>query len=310
MAIFFLVVLVTGLLAIVGPAPMAASVVEMSSLVTSRTSDMRPPWAAPKMAEMPVLSNSEFPARADSKVEILPDVATEAHEHETMTVSDSALVPEISSTASIEELVPEEVHAQAEQVDHDVFAASETLAEEALDGEDVANEATQSQTPAMAVSSDSPSTFEVVDSMSVESVEAEPVEDQTILERGDEFEIEAEVSVALKEIGIEVASVPVAPEDVEVEMTSIAVAPEDVEIEVASALIDPIDVEVDVTSGPLEEEDNLVASSDPQIEQVEKSAPQSFLRESPAFCSLVGEKDNEGNDRSMASSPSNVGQVH
>ncbi|GAB7327313.1 hypothetical protein MBLNU13_g11192t1 [Cladosporium sp. NU13] len=294
MAIFFLVVLVTGLLAIVGPAPMAASVVGMSALVTSKTSNMGLPWVAPKTNEKPVLSIPEVPARGQSELEVFSNVGTEAQDSDTVTVSDSAVVSKDSSSASIDELGPDDAHAHAEHVDDEIIAAPEAPAEQAFDGEDVADEATQPQIPEMVVSSDSPADSEVTESTSVESVQAEQAEDH-IFEQSDEVEIEM--------------GAPVAPEYVEVGVPSIPVEPEDVEIEVANTPVDPIDVEIEVTSSPTEEEDSFVAPDSPKIQQIEKSAPQPFLSESPAVYSLVDE-DGEGNDEPVASSPSHVGQMH
>jgi hypothetical protein len=307
MAMFFLVVLVTGLLAIVGPAPMAASVVEMSTLVTSKTSNMGLPWVAPKMVESPVLGTSEVPASAESEVEVLPHVATGAHEHDTMTVSDSALIPEVSSSASAEEPVPENEHAHAEQVDHDIFAAPETLVEQAVDGEAVADEVAQPQTPDVGVSSDSPATVEGAESPSIESVQADQAEDQNILGQSDEVEIETEVPVAPEHVEIESTSIPVASEDIEA--NSVPVAVEDAEVQVASIPVAPEEVEIEVTSSPMEKEE-VVTTELPHVEQVEKCAPQSFLSGSPAFCSLIDEEDNEGNDSPITSSPSHDGQMH
>lgn len=295
MAIFFLILLVTGLLAIVGPAPMTASVVEVSALVTSRASSMRLPWVAPKTNEKPVLSIPGVPAHGESGFEVFSDVATEAQDLDTVTVSDSAVVSENSSSASTEELVPEDAHAHADQVEDEIAAASETLAEQALDGEDVADEAAKPRTPEMIVPSDSPTILEGTESTSVESVQEEQAEDQSSFEQSDEVEIETEA--------------PVAPEHVDVEVTSVPVDPEVVEFEVASVNVAPVHVEIDVTSTPTEEEDSFVAPDLPKIEQVEESAPQSFLFESPAFCGLVDE-DGKGNDESMASSPSHVGEMH
>jgi hypothetical protein len=254
MAIFFLVVLVTGLLAIVGPAPMAASVVEMSALVASKTSNMGLPWVAAKAIGKPVLSISEVVGRAESGIDVLSDVATEAHEFDTVTVSDSAFMSEASSSVSIEELLPEEAHAGAEQVDHEIVAAPETLPEEALGGEDVADEASQPQTPEMVVSSDSPNGFEGMESTSVESVQAEQTEEQKILEQSDEVETETEAPVAPEQVAVGGPSIPVAPEHVEIEVASVPVNPEDVEIEVASAPVDPIDIEIEVASSQTEED--------------------------------------------------------
>ena len=309
MAIFFLVVLVTGLLAILGPAPMAASMVEMSTLVTSKASDMGLFWATPKTTEGPVLSSSEVTMHAESEIETLSDVATEAHEFDTVTVSDSAVVSEDPSSASIEELVSEDTHVHAEQVDHEIIAASETLSEQALNGEDVADEALQPQTPEIAVSSDSPAILEETQSTSAENVQVEQADDQNILEKSDEVEIETEAPVDSEYVEIDMTSSPVTPEDVNIELASTSVASEDVEIEVASVPVASVDVEVEVPSSPMKEEDSFVASDSPQIELVDKSAPHSFLSESPAFCSLVDEV-NEGNDEPVASSPSHVGQVH
>jgi hypothetical protein len=295
MAIFFLSLLVTGLLVIVGPAPMTASVVEVSALVTSRASNMRLPWVAPKTNEKPVLSIPGFPAHGESEFEVFSDVATEAQDLDTVTVSDSSVVSENSSSALTEELVPEDAHAHADQVKDEIAAASETLAEQALDGEDVADEAAKPRTPEMIVPSDSPTILEGTESTSVESVQKEQAEDQSSFEQSDEVEIETEA--------------PVAPENVEIEVASVPVDPEVVEIEVASVNVAPVHVEVDVTNTPTEEEASFVAPDSPKIEHVENSAPQSFLFESPAFCSLVDE-DGKGNDESMASSPSHVGEMH
>jgi len=321
MAIFFLVVLVTGLLAIVGPAPMAASVVEMSALITSKTSSMGLPWVAPKAIEKPVLSISEVAGRAESGIDVLTDVATEAHEFDTVTVSDSAVMSEGSSSASIEELVPEEAHVGAEQGDHEIVAALETLPEEAHGGEDVADEASQPQTPEMVVSSDSPNGFEGMESTSVESVQAEQTEEQKILEQSDEVETETEALIAPEHVNTEDQNIlkqgdkvkvameaPVAREHDEIEVASIAVDPDHVEIEVAGVPLAPVDIEIKVASSQTEE-DSFVAPDSPKIEQVEKSAPQPFLSDSPAVCSLVDE-DGEGNDESVASNPSHVRQMH
>jgi len=326
MAMFFLIVLVTGLLAIVGPAPMAASVVEMSTHVTSKASNMGLPWVAPKTVESPVLSISEVPASAESEVEVLSHVATGAHdEHDKMTVSHSTLTPEVSSSASIEELVPEDAHAHSEQVDHDIFAAPETLAEQALDGEDVADAPTQPQTPEMVISSDSPAILEEIQSTSAERVQAEQAEDQNVLEQSDEVEVKPEGLVAPEHAEIKLTSIPVASEDVEIEANSVPVAveevevevqaasipaaPEEVEIEVASVPVIADDVEIDVASMPTDE-DSLVAPEPLQIEEFEKCAPQSFLAGSPASCSLNDDEVNEGNDSPVASSPSHDGQMH
>lgn len=308
MAIFFLVVLVTGLLAILGPAPMAASMVEMSTLVTSKASDMGLLWATPKTTEGPVLSSSEVPMHAESEIETLSHVATEAHEFDTVTVSDSAVVSEDPSSASIEELVSEDTHVHAEQVDHEIIAASETLSEQALNGEDVADETLQPQTPEIVVSSDSPAILEETQSTSAKNVQVEQADDQNILEKSDEVEIETEAPVDSEYLEIDMTSSPVTPEDVNIELASTSVASEDVEIEEASVPVAPVDVEVEVPSSPMKEEDSSVAPDSPQIELVDKSAPHSFLSESPAFCSLVDEVK-EGNDEPVASSPSHVGQV-
>ena len=291
MAIFFLVVLITGLMAIVGPAPMAASVVEMSALITSKTSDKDLPWAMPKTVERPVLSSSDVPAYAKFELEILSDAATEAHELDTVTVSDPAIFSEHSSSVSIEELVQEDPHTQAEQINHGIVALPETLAEQAVDGEDVADEATQPQSPEMVASSEPTADSGRTESTSVESVQPEQSKDQIILEKSDKVGIETEA--------------PVAREYVEMDMTSPSVTLEHVDVEMTSITVAPIDVEVEVTSNFMEE-----APDSPQIEQGEKSAPQSFLSGSPALCSLVDEEDDENNDRFMASSPSHVGQMH
>lgn len=294
MAIFFLVVLITGLLATVGPAPMAASVVEMSTRVTSKTSNMGLPWLTPETIQSPVLSISEVPAQADSEIEIISNVALEAHEVDTITSSVSPVMSEDSNSASIEESVPENAHAHTEQVDDEIVAAPEFPAEQRFDGEDAADEATQPEAPEIVAPSDSPADFEVTESTSVKSVQAEQAKGQ-IFEQSDKVEIKMEV--------------PVAPEHVDVEVASVLVDPEVVEIEEASVPVAPEDFEIKVTSSPTEEADSFVAPDPPSIEQVEKSAPKSFMSESPAVCSLVDE-DGEGNDESMASSLSHVGEMH
>ena len=127
--------------------------------------------------------------------------------------------------------------------------------------------------------------------------------------------VEEAVRLALEQLGrtrdeVEIETeAPVAPEHVEIEVASVPVDPEVVEIEVASVNVAPVHVEIDVTSTPTEEEDSFVAPDSPKIEQVEKSAPQSFLFDSPAFYSPFDE-DGKGNDESMASSPSHVGEMH
>jgi hypothetical protein len=310
MAIFFLVVLVTGLLAIVGPAPMAASVVELSTFVTTKTSSIGLPWATPKMVEMPVPSISEVPARAESEVKVLPDVATEAHDLDAVTVSESAPMSGSSSSASAEEFISEDAHANGEQVDHDVTAATETRAEQALEGGDVVDGATQPQTPEMAVSSDSPATSEVMDSTNVEGVQAEQAEDENIVEPSGQVEIETEVPVATEHVEVELTGIPVAPQDVEVEAANVPVAVEDVEVQVARIPIAPEQFEIEVASSPMEVEDSLVAPDSPQTEQLEKCEAQSFFYGGPASCTLVDEEENECNDKSMTSSPSQDGQLH
>jgi hypothetical protein len=310
MVIFFLVVLVTGLLAIVGPAPMAASVVQLSTLVASKASNMDLPWDTPKTIEMPVLSIPEVPVQPESALEVLPDFLTEAHDVDTVTVSESAPVSEGSSSVSTEEPIPEDARANPEQVDHDVTAAPETLAEQALGGEDVTNEATQLQTTEMVVSSDSPATSEVVDSTHVEGVQAEQAEDENIVEQSGEVEIETEVPVAPEHVEVELTDVPVAPQDVEVKADNVPVAVEDVEVQVASIPIAPEEVEIEVASSPMELEDSLVAPDPPQIEQFEKCEAQSFFYGGPASCALVDEEDNESNEKSMTPSPSHDGQMH
>lgn len=294
MAIFFLVVLVTGLLATVGPAPMAASVVEMSTRVTSKTSNMGLPWLTPETIQSPVLSISEVPAQAETDIEIISNVATEAHEVDTIASSVSPVVSEDSNSASIEESVPENAHAHTEQVDDEIVAAPESPAEQRFDDEDAADEATQPEAPEMVVPSDLPADFEVTESTSVKSVQAEQAEGQ-IFERSDKVEIKM--------------GAPVAPEDVDIGVASVLVDPEVVEIEEASVPVAPEDFEIKVTSSPTEEADSSAAPNPPSIEQVEKSAPQSFISESSSVCSLVDE-DGEGNDESMASSPSHVGDMH
>jgi hypothetical protein len=296
MVIFFLVVLFTGLLAIVGPGPMATSVVEFSTLITSKTSNMGLPWVTPKTTEKPVLSISEVPVRAESALEVLPEVTTGAHDFDTVTVSGSAPVSETSNSSSTEELVPEDAHMSVEQVDHDVTAAPETLGKQAIGGEDVTNEATQLQTPEMVVSSDSPTTSEVMESTNFEGVQAEQAEDENIVEQSGEVEIETEV--------------PVIPEDVEVETDDVPVAVEDVEVQVASIPIAPEQVEIEVASSPTEVADSLVAPDSPHIEQFEKCEAQSFFNGGPASCTLVDEEDNKSNEKSMTSSPSHDGQMH
>lgn len=313
MAVFFLIVLVTGLLAIVGPAPMAASAVEMSTLATSKTSNMGLTWNAPKAAvhEAPVLS---IPARGESEIEVPSEVATEVHDLDAVTVSESAAMSEDASSASTEDLIPEDADANAEQVDQGIVAEPETLAEQTLDDEDVADPAALTQTPEMVVSSDS---------TSVEGAQAEPVEDQSIPEQSDEVEIKTKVNVAPEDV--EISNIPVAAEDVEIEITSVSDVPEDVEVELEkvpivpevveveakSDSIAPEDVEIEMTSGPMEhEEDSVVAPVTPQIEHLGKCAPQSSLSGSQALCSLVDEESEEGNNSPMASNPSHVGQMH
>jgi hypothetical protein len=310
MALFFLVVLVTGLLAIVGPAPMAASVVEMSTLVTSKTSSVSLPWGTPKTIEIPVLSISEAPARPGREIEVLSNVATEAHDFDSVTVSDSALLSEGPSPASPEEFVPEHAHAHTEQLDHDVVAAPETLAKQALDGEDVVGEAMQSQTPGEVVSSDSPATFEETESTGVKSALAEQAGDQNVLEQSDEVELETEVPVAPEHAEVELTSIPVVQGDLETEVASAPVASEDVDVEVKSLPIVLEDVEIEMTSSLKEEEDSFLALKAPQTEQFGKCEPQSFFYGGPASCTLVDEEDNESNDKSMTSSPSHDGQLH
>lgn len=274
MAMFFLVVVATGLPAIVGPAPLTAAVTEMSVLVTSKVTNTGLTWNAPKaiVHETPVLSISSVPARGENGNEAPSEVATEAHDFDTVTVSDSAHMSEYTSSALPEEPIPEDAHAHAEQVGHDIFAAQETLAEEAPGGEDVADEAAQPEVSEVVVSSDSPSTPEVMDSMSVESVQAEEAEDQNVLEQSDEVEIE---------------TTPVAPEHVETELTSIPVVPQDVETEVTSLLVAPEDIEIEVGSIPMEKTESFVTPDSPQIEQVEKCAPKSLFPGSPASCSMI-----------------------
>jgi hypothetical protein len=308
MAMFFLVVLATGLLAIVGPAPTAAFVVEISTLVTSKTSSMGFPWGTPKTVDLPVLSIPEVHVQAESALEVLPDFVTEAHDVDTVTVSESAPVSGGSSSAASEGPIPGDAHANAKEVDHDVTAAPETPGEQALDGEDVADEATQPQTPEMVVSSDSPAAVEVME-YGVEGLQVEQVEDQDTLEQSNEVEIQTEVPGAPESVEVEMANIPVASENLEIEASSVPVAVEDVEAQVASSPITSEEVEMDVASSPTEE-DSLVAPDSPQIEQFEKCEPQSFFYGGPASCTLVDEEEIESNDKSMTSSLSHDGQMH
>lgn len=284
MAVFLLVLFISGMLSIVGPATMSTCVTEMSTLVVSQTAHI---WHSQGVVEgtahsNPVLSISDVSSR-DEYVAEVPTDATGARDLDTVTVSESAPVSFDADSVGAEEPVPEQAQPDAENLDNSPLAKSESPAEQESGGENMADAAEELHAPNMEIPSDPLSTFEETDSAGVEVIQAKHVEDQHALQQGDHVKVETEVLSALEEALS--ASVEGIQTERVVESQSILQQSDDFEVE-TEILLAPENVEIEVDSDSVATDDDGVAMSDPpQFEQVEKCLPYSI---SPASCSLDG----------------------
>jgi hypothetical protein len=213
MAVFFLLVLFSGLLLAVEPATISSGIAEVSIVVMSKASNMGLVQDVP----VAVVHNNavsdvlQAPAQIQTEVESTFDAVTKAHDDDTVKVSHSALVD--TPLVSTQDHNPEELQASTEQLDIDQLAEPETLREEEFQGGNMVDEdeATQLEAPEEMISSASFSAFEETDRATVESVQAEADEDSSPLNQNKNTELEAEI--------------PLVPEVVEIEMDSTSVTP-------------------------------------------------------------------------------------
>ena len=295
MAMFFLVVLVTGLLAIVGIAPMTAAVTEISAHVMFKTGNLGLHQEAARSMEQTVLSVSETPAPVASEFKVPLDIATGASDVDTVTVSDSMRVSGDAGSAWTKELSSEDAHVHAETVNHGILEEPESSTKQAFGDEAMVVEATQPLTPDMVVSPESLSDHELTDTSSADSVQVEQAEDQSVFEKSEEVESKTET--------------PSTPEDVDIEVAS---NPKQKDYDSFVALDLPQTVHVDkcvahsflsdspALCGLSDEDDEVngspIASSLSRVEQARQAAPYSVLSEHLAVCKL----DNEIVDASNA----------
>jgi hypothetical protein len=213
MAVFFLLVLVSGLLLAVEPATISSGIAEVSIVVMSKASNMGLVQDVP----VAVVHNDavsdvlQAPAQTQIEVESTFDAVTKAHDDDTVKVSHSALVD--TPLVSTQDHNPEELQASTEQLDIDQLAEPETLREEEFQGGNMVDEdeVTQLEAPEEVISSASFSAFEETDRATVESVQVEADEDSSPLNQNKNTELEAEI--------------PLVPEVVEIEMDSTSVTP-------------------------------------------------------------------------------------
>jgi hypothetical protein len=288
MAMFFLVLLTTGLLAIMGPAPMAAAVTDVSALVTAKTANVGLPWGAPSATEHHILSTSEIPTRADSEAEVPSETFAEA-DTDMVTVSDSVLKSEGISSAWTEERPLKDAHAHAEQVAHHISKGSETLTEQMPDSENMASEVARPQTPDMVVSLDSSSDLGVADPSSVDSRQAEQGAGQNTFEQS-EVEDQPKVPSAPANVDITLASGPREKGDDSIVASG---SPRIEQLEscwpqslfsVNSAFCGLVDEEDDDQVN-----ESFTASSSSHVGQMHQSSPYSLLFEHLAVCKLDDE---------------------
>lgn len=282
MAMFFLVLFISGMSSIVGPATMSASVTEMSALVVSQTAHI---WHSQGVVEEiahsnPVLSISDV-SSGDENVAELPSDATGARDVDTVTMSGSAPISVNAGSVGTEEPIPEQAQADAENLDHSPLSKSETPAEQESGGENMTDAAEELHVPDIEIPSDPPSAFEETDSAGVEDIQAKHVEDQHTVEQSDHVKVETEVLPALEE------AISASVEDVQTEHVfddqSMLQQGDDFEVE-TEILLAPENLEIEVDRDSVATDDDGVTMSDlSQFEQVDKCLPYSI---GPAWCSL------------------------
>jgi hypothetical protein len=208
MAVFFLVVLVSGLLLAVEPATISSGIAEVSSVVMSKTANMGLVQDVPVVSVLDdaVSDVVEASAQIQTEFKSVLEAVTEAHDYDTVTVSDSALETEDDILGSTQVHDPERLQASSEQLDVDQLAEPETLREEEVESGDIVdeNEAIQLEAPEEAISSASISAFEQTDRVTVESVQAEADEDSLSVNQSKDVELKAEISLALEVLEIEI----------------------------------------------------------------------------------------------------------
>jgi hypothetical protein len=213
MAVFFLLVLVSGLLLAVEPATISSGIAEVSIVVMSKASNVGLVQDVP----VAVVHNNavsdvlQAPAQIQIEVESTFDAVTKAHDDDRVKVPHSGLVD--TPLVSTQDHNPEELQASTEQLDIDQLAEPETLREEEFQSGNMIDEdeATQLEALEEVISSASFSAFEETDRATVESVQAEADEDSSPLNQNKNTELEAEI--------------PLVPEVVETEMDSTSVTP-------------------------------------------------------------------------------------
>jgi hypothetical protein len=254
MAVFFLVLLVSGLLLAVEPATISSGIAQVSTVVISKAANMGLVQDVPVVSVLDDAVSGVVEASAQIQTEFKSalDAVKEAHDDDTVTVSDSVLETEDDILVSTEEHDPEELQASSEQLDVDQLAEPENLREEEVVGGGMVdeNEAIQLEAPEEAISSASISAFEQTDRATVEGVQAEADEDSLSINQSEDAELEA--------------GIPLVPEVVEIEMDST------------------------LTS---EDDDKLVAPVPPQVDQLNKCLPYSIMSGYPISSKLDEEHD-------------------
>jgi hypothetical protein len=252
MAMFFLVVLISGLSLTVEPATISSGIAEISTVIMSKAANMGfvHGVSVAVVHDDAVSDVCEVPAQIQIEVESAFDAVTEAHDDDTVTVSHSALVPEDTLLVPTQGHDPEELQASTDQLDVDQLAELESLQEQEVQSGDMddEDEARQLEAPEMLISSAPSSASEETGRAKVESVHAEADEDSSPLNQSEDVELEAEV--------------PLVPEVVESEMDSTLTFKDD---------------------------DKLVAPVSSQLDQLNKCLPHSIMSGYPVSGKLHGQ---------------------
>lgn len=266
MAMFFLVVFVSGMMLIVGPTGIAAGVVEMSTIVMSRSTNGASVQDMPDtvILEAVVPSVHVTPAGIESQIKSILDAAVPTE----ISVPESA--DNADSSVSYDQHILDEVHTNTEPIIHEDSAEPGILVEEEPQSDAMASEIPppQLESPNGLASSDSLPAIEESPSMNVEYVQADADEHVEVND----------------DIGVE-SKMPEEIQDVEVE-TEISPAMEYVDGETVTSLEpEAVDVEED-SSSMSEDEVDFVATIPLQVDMLDKCPPYSMLLDDPAYCSI------------------------
>jgi hypothetical protein len=284
MAVFFLIVLVSGLLLAVEPATISSGIAEVSTLVMSKATNVGLVQDVPVAVvhDDAALDVFEVPAQIQIEVESAFDASTEAHDDDTVTVSHSTLVPENTPLVPTQELDSEDLQASTEQLDVDHLAELETLREQEVEGEDLVDgdEAIQLEAPEMMISSASVSVSEETDRATVKSVHAEADEDSSPLNQSKDVELEAGVPLPLEYVEIEMDSTWTSKDDDKL------VAPVSSQVDELNKCLPYSIMSGYPVSGKLEEEHD---DSFSLVTLMDKCLPYSIISVDPAACRLNDE---------------------